>query len=79
MTHMQFLDEDGDGMHDGLGPARLRPELLDGFVDEDGDGYGDGRQITGRKSVVDGDVGEHGRRGRMRRGSSRSGGMGMSK
>jgi hypothetical protein len=44
----EFIDADGDGMHDhwamGRGPGRA----MDLFIDEDGDGIADGRSVWGR-------------------------------
>lgn len=42
-----FVDEDGDGMHDGWSPG-AGPMSMDMFIDEDGDGIADGRTVRGR-------------------------------
>jgi len=46
--HRKFIDEDGDGMHDGYRSGRLRDSRFDYFIDRDGDGICDGRGFRRR-------------------------------
>lgn len=47
-SYKEFIDRDGDGMHDPIARRRGLRKATDQFVDEDGDGICDGRRFGRR-------------------------------